>query len=374
MSRRLTVVQALPALESGGLELGVLEVAEGLVRAGHRAVVVSAGGRLVSRLEGSGAEHVRLELGRKSVWTLRHARRLRRLLRALDADVLDAQSRLPAWIAWLAWRRMPGDSRPRLVTSVQGLHSVSRYSASVTFGERVVCVSEAARRYVLENYPRTEPGRLVVIPRGVDRRFFPFRYQPRSDWLAEWLRRLPALESRRVLTQAGRLRRRKGFEAHIDLVAALHHDGLDVHGLAVGPVAAGDERYFAELRRRVEQRGIGERYTFLGQRDDVREIFAVSDLVLALSAKPEAFGRTVAEALALGRPVLGWDQGGVGEQLRELYPHGAVAPGDADALAARARLLLERPPPVPSDLPYTRERMLARTLALYESLAGERGG
>lgn len=369
MSRRLTVVILLPALEAGGVERGTLEVAEALVKAGHRAVVISAGGRLVSRLAGSGVEHVRLPVGRKSPLTLRYVPRLRRLFRSLEADVVDAQSRLPAWLAWLAWRGMPRDARPRLVTSVQGLHSVGRYSASVTFGERVICVSEAARDYVLAHYPKTDPARLVVIPRGVDPRFYPYRYQPRSEWLGRWLRQFPALETRQVLTQAGRLTRRKGFEAHIDLVAALQRVGHDVHGLAVGPVADDRRRYLGELERRVRALGIMERFTFLGARDDLREIFAVSDLVLALSVKPEAFGRTVTEALSLGRPVLGWDHGGVGEQLRALYPAGAVPPGDDDALVDRAGSLLADPPPVPDGHPYTRERMLSATLALYESLA-----
>ena len=48
MPRRLTVVQLLPALESGGVERSTLEIAEALVGAGHRALVVSAGGRLLA--------------------------------------------------------------------------------------------------------------------------------------------------------------------------------------------------------------------------------------------------------------------------------------------------------------------------------------
>src|SRR5690606_14168844 len=62
--------------------------------------------------------------------------------------------------------------------------------------------------------------------------------------------------------------------------------------------------------------------------------YAACDLVLQLTRKQEAFGRTVIEALAVGRPVLGWDHGGVGELLQELQPGGAVAPFDDDALAA----------------------------------------
>ena len=76
----LTVVQLLPALESGGVERSTLEIAQALVGAGHRAIVVSAGGRLVPRLQAMGAEHVTLDIGRKSLLTLRHVRTLRALL------------------------------------------------------------------------------------------------------------------------------------------------------------------------------------------------------------------------------------------------------------------------------------------------------
>ncbi|HWU70259.1 MAG TPA: glycosyl transferase, partial [Pseudoxanthomonas sp.] len=69
--RRLTVVQLLPALESGGVERSTLEIADALVRAEHRAIVVSNGGRLLPQLEAMGAEHVALDIGRKSPLALR---------------------------------------------------------------------------------------------------------------------------------------------------------------------------------------------------------------------------------------------------------------------------------------------------------------
>src|SRR5690606_25764937 len=149
MSRALTVVQLLPALESGGVERSTLEIADALVRGGHRAVVVSAGGRLVPRLAESGATHVTLDIGRKSPATLRTVRPLRAWLAREGADIVHARSRLPAWIGWRALRGMPAASRPRFVTTVHGLNSPSRYSAIMTRGERVICVSGTVRDYVL---------------------------------------------------------------------------------------------------------------------------------------------------------------------------------------------------------------------------------
>ena len=101
----------------------------------------------------------------------------------------------------------------------------------------------------------------------------------------------------------------------------------------------------------------------------MRELYAMSDLVLQLSDKPEAFRRTVVEALCSGRAVLGWDHGGVGELLRELFPDGAVALGNADELAERAKSLLDAPQPtIPLPDRYTLARMQADTLALYANL------
>jgi glycosyltransferase involved in cell wall biosynthesis len=78
----------------------------------------------------------------------------------------------------------------------------------------------------------------------------------------------------------------------------------------------------------------------------------------------------VVEALAVGRAVLGWDHGGVGELLRELQPRGAVAPFDAAALATTARALLAHPPAPPATIAYTLQAMQEATLGLYAELRG----
>jgi hypothetical protein len=80
---------------------------------------------------------------------------------------------LPAWIGWLAWRGMDPATRPRFVTTVHGLYSVSRYSAIMTRGERVIAVSETVRDYLRRGYPGLPAERIQVIPRGVDPVEFP---------------------------------------------------------------------------------------------------------------------------------------------------------------------------------------------------------
>lgn len=367
----LTVMQLLPALEAGGVERGTVEVARGLVEHGHRAIVVSAGGRLVPAVTAAGAEHVTLDIGRKSLLTLRHARTLARLMAVRDVDIVHARSRLPAWIGMLALRRL-GASAPRLVTTVHGPYSVNRYSAVMTRGERIIAISEFIRDYITGHYPAVDPACIRVIHRGVSAAEFPHGYRPGSEWLARWHADHPGLRGRTLLTLVARITRWKGQEDFIELVRRLRANGTDVHGLLVGGVEPRRRGFRRELQRRVDAAGLGAHVSFLGHRDDVREIMSMSALVLSLARVPEAFGRTALEALSLGVPVAGYDHGGTAEILRALFPEGRVAPGDIPAAADCVARILARRPSISEQQPFTLQRMVEETLQVYAELAGHR--
>ncbi|MDI3514693.1 MAG: hypothetical protein PWP40_1922 [Rhodocyclaceae bacterium] len=371
----LKVLQLLPALDSGGVERGTLEIARALVAAGHESVVLSKGGRLVEQLQREGSRHIARDLGRKSPATFLQYRALRELFETERFDVVHARSRLPAWVAWLAWRGMPAHARPHFVTTVHGMHSVSRYSAIMCAGERVIAVSDTVRDFIRSHYPPSRwphltDERITVIPRGIDPAEFPRDHQPSDEWLARFHADFPQLGGRKVLTLPGRLTRLKGHHDFITIVGKLIADGLDVVGLIVGGEDPKRPGYAKEIRERVQTEGLGERIVFTGHRSDVREIYAISDCVLSLSSTPESFGRTVLEPLAMGRPVVGYAHGGVAEILGELFPHGAVAKGDVAAAAARAAdVVAGRTPVVEFNTRFLLERMQAQTLAVYGALA-----
>ncbi len=354
--RRLTVVQLLPALSSGGVERSTLEIGAALVAAGHRSLVVSAGGRLVPALEAAGSEHITLDVGRKSPTSLRHIAALRRLFAGHAADIVHARSRLPAWLAWqaLSAKHSP---QSHFVTTVHGLNSPGRYSGIMARGERVVCVSETVRAYVVEHWPNTPPERLQVIERGIDPAAWP--RQPHA----------PATDGRRVLLMPGRGTRLKGHASAIALLARLRAAGVDAQLWLPGAVEEGREHYLEELRARAHALGVLAHLRLDPPVEDMPGAYRDSDVVLQLSAKPESFGRTVVEALCSGRAVVGWDHGGVGELLSRYHPEGRVALGDEDALLAATLRALSAPPP-PAIHPTTLQQMQASTLEMYGALAG----
>lgn len=360
-------MQLLPALDAGGVERSTLEIAQALSRAGHRALVVSAGGRLLPDLEAAGGTHLTLDIGRKSLFSLRHVRPLRALMREHQPDIVHARSRLPAWLGWLALRGLPAP-RPHFVTTAHGLNSVSRYSAIMTRGERVICVSETVRAYVLTHYPKVDPARLRVIERGIDSRLFARDFRPDAAWREAFYRDQPVLAGRPWLLLPGRGTRLKGHAAAIELLARLRAAGHDTALLLQGAQEPGRERYLAELRALAGRLGVADALVLAPPRRDIREVMAEAFAVLQLSAKPEAFGRTVAEALSLGTPVLGWNHGGVGEQLARGFPQGAVPLGDMDALVQRATTWLVEVPRPPAFTPFTLAQMQAAVLAVYQEV------
>lgn len=367
--RRLTVVQCVPALQGGGVERGTLEISRALVARGHRSVVVSAGGRLVDQLRREGGEHAEWPIGRKSLSTLRLVGRMRRFCETERVDVLHARSRVPAWVCLLAWRGMSGASRPRFLTTMHGVHSVSRYSEVMTRGERVIAVSQTVRAHIAERYPRCDMGRVTVIPRGVDDAEFPYGMRPSDEWLASWRREHPGCEGRFVALLPGRVTRLKG---HADAVRALHlarERGVDAHLLIVGGVDPKKEPLRREVEALARSLGVGERVEFVGHRSDIREWMCASDAVLACSTQPESFGRTALEAAKLGRPVIGYDHGGVGEVMRDVFPWGLVPPGDWRALGERIVACADARPTVERTGLYTLGAMQDATIALYEEVA-----
>ncbi|MCJ7814997.1 MAG: glycosyltransferase [Xanthomonadales bacterium] len=365
------IVQALVSLNLGGSELVATELTEFAVSEGHRVTVIAADGPLGERIRACGAGHIDWPIGKKRPGTLRYISRLRHWLARERPDVLHVHSRLPAWICELALRGLEPALRPAYITSMHGHYSVSRYSAVMAGGDRVIAVSNDIREYTLYNYPSADPERVVTVHGGVSHRAFPYGYSPTQAWYEQTCRDFPELSGKRLLCLPGRLSRYKGHTDFIELLAGLIPDVPDIHGVVVGTAKPGS-RYRDELEGLAERYGTLDRITFTGARQDIRDWMAASDIVFSLcSDPPEAFGRTVPEALHLGVPVIGWNHGGVAETLAALFPQGAVPPGDRSELLSRSRAFLANKPIVAENPAFGLRESMEKTMAVYRSVRAE---
>ncbi len=368
------VLQVLPALGSGGVERGTLEIADALVRSGLRAIVASAGGALVPRLEALGARHVTLPLATKSplgIW--RNAAALAALVREEGVSILHARSRAPAWSAWLAARR----SGAHFVTTYHGTYNEGVpgkrfYNSVMARGERVIAISHFIADHLRARHG-TDPARIRIIPRGVEEAAFdPTCVDPariaalRTAWAVP--------QGRPVVMLPGRLTRWKGQGVLVEAMARLPGDAL---ALLVGG-AQGRAGFVDELQTRIAALGLADRVRLVGHVDDMPAALLLADVVVHASTDAEAFGRTVIEAQAMRRCVIASDLGGPRETVAEGVTGWRVPPGDSGALAGAIARVLAMPAAERAAMGararaavlagYTTARMQAATLAVYREL------
>ena len=371
------MLQVLPALEAGGggVERTAVDVAAAVVEAGGTALVASEGGAMEHEIRRAGAEHITMPLATKSPLGIRrNARRLQRLVIERQVDILHARSRAPAWSAYLTARRLGC----HFVTTFHGTYGHANalkrlYNAVMTKGERVIANSEFIAEHIRQTY-RIDPQRVRVIQRGVDiERFDPERVSAeRVIQLANtW--RLP--DGVPVVMLPGRLTRWKGQGLLIDAVARL--GDLDLICILVG-ADQGRTAYRRELENKIASLGLTGRVWLMDACDDMPAAYKLADVVVNASIEPEAFGRVVSEAQAMGRPVVAARHGGVPEQVIPDRTAFLVEPGDPEAFAEGIRQALSLQSYGRERLAreaieharrfFSRERMCNRTLAVYQEL------
>lgn len=368
-----TVLQVLPALgNQGGVERGTVEVAAAVVAAGGRALVASSGGAMEFDLKKVGGEHFTLPLDSKNPFKMRaNARKLAALMKREDVDLIHARSRAPAWSAYWAAKQA---KRP-YVTTFHGTYNFSGpikrwYNSIMARGDLVIAISAFIAGHLRQFYG-TANQKIRIIHRGVDlRRFDPAAVSAQrvvalaTDWrLGDGLP---------VIMLPGRLTRWKGQVQFLEAAAKLKRK--DVRYVMVGS-AQGREAYRQELERLVHGLELGDVVRIIDHCSDMPAAYMLSDVVVSASTDPEAFGRVVAEAQALGRPVVAFDHGGPKEQILEGITGWLVTPKDSTALAEGIEKALNLSPEDRQALAekaiknvhekFSKDVMCAKTLEVY---------
>jgi hypothetical protein len=164
-----TVLQIVPELESGGVERTSVDVARAIVGAGGRALIATAGGRMVEEAERAGAQVIIGPYQSKNPWRIwKNAGLLSDIIRKESVSIVHARSRAPAWSALWAARR----TNTPFVTTYAGIHKAKgklkrAYNAVMASGDIVIANSDFTAGHVRAEH-RIEPSHLVTIPRGID--------------------------------------------------------------------------------------------------------------------------------------------------------------------------------------------------------------
>ena len=379
VAEKFTVVQIVPEMDEGGVEGETLDFAVYLARQGHRSIVISGGGRLVSQLQDSGVEHILWKnVGSKNVQCLKYIPKLKQFITREKVDVLHLRSRLPAWIGYLAWKSMDDNRRPALITSFHGFYSVNSYSTIMTKGERVIAVSGGIKDHILDNYP-IDRSKIRLVHGGYDANVFD--PQKVNGERVRKLREAWAVgeAERPVIMLPGRFTFWKGQDVFIDSLIAIKD--LDFLALCVG-AAEENSSFVRKLRDKIETHKLEDKIKLVGHCNDMPAALSLADLVVsASSSQPEAFGKVAIEAMAMAKPIIATKHGGSLETVKDNETGWLVEPGDSEVLARAMRKVIGDKDQLAIignngktwvEQHFTATRMCEKTLQLYKELLEEK--
>lgn len=365
----MRILQILPSLDDGGVERGTVDSNRYYVAAGHESWVISAGGKRVAEIERDGGKHLTLDVKSKNPLTaLPRALALRRALRQIRPDVIHFRSRVPGWLT--LWANAASDLQLPTVSTMHGLNHPCFYSSVMVRADRVVCVSSAGLAFVNANYPWVEAAKINVIPRGVDlETFSPDRLD--RAWMETFIEQYQ-LKDKFIATAIGRVSALKGIDTLVRAAAEARKTIPNLAVLIVGGPQKNQENVLEELHTLAAEYNVTDCVHFTGSQRNIPEIAALSSVVCSCNTKkPESFGRTVAEALAMNTPTVAAKHGGVLDIIREGLDGFFFTPGDASALS---NALIKVKQTTFGDLRthiadnFTAAHLAHKTLALYEAL------
>lgn len=379
----MKVMQILPALESGGVERGTIDIAKSLKKLGHESIVVSAGGVMVYQLREAGIPHFEMAVNSKNPFKIfANIKKIQKLINDFGIEIVHVRSRAPMWSAYFACKK----TTAKLVSTVHGTYSLGFfgfknfapkriYNEIMLKAERIIVVSNFIKDFLKQNYPGNFDDKVTVIQRGADLNYFNSAAVSNTrviDLIKKW--NLP--EDKKIILMPARFTSWKGHEFLIESLAKVKSDFFCV--------MIGSDHGHKNYRKKVEElilaKNLAEKIRIVGLCKDMQSAYGMSHLVICPSIRPEAFGRISIEAQASSKIIIATKIGGALDTIIDGETGFLVEVGDSENLAslidkvlnmtkdetdvfgANARKNVEEN--------FSNEKMCDSTIKLYQSVVG----
>ncbi|MDA9707829.1 glycosyltransferase family 4 protein [Alphaproteobacteria bacterium] len=336
-TKQISVMQVLPHLNSGGLVSGAVEISKELVNSGFKSIVVSSGGYKENEIIRNNSILEVLPVHSKNIFTIfNNKKKLIDLAIKYNIHLIHARSRAPAWSAYFAAKEL---NLP-FVTTFHGTYGTEnffkkKYNSIMLKGNAIIAISKFIKKHIQGEYGITE--NIYVIPRGVNTNIFsPNKVS--SARLINAAKKISIEGNDQIILLPGRLTNWKGHKLAIKAISRLKAKNFKL--VFIGDLQ-GRIKYRNELINLATTLNIANKVIFINHTRDLPSYLMLSDLVLSCSTKPEAFGRTVLEAQAMGKPVIAFNHGGSVELINDNENGTLCKVADIDDLAANIEKVLQ---------------------------------
>ena len=306
--KKPVVLQVLPEMNHGGVEVGTVEIASGMQEAGIKNFVASSGGRMVYDLKKIKVKHFELPLKTKNPFKLwLNSKRLEKIIKENGINIVHARSRAPAWSAYWAAKRTGAE----FLTTFHGTYGLGPwgikkiYNRVMTYGKLVIAISSHIKNHMIKEY-KFDESKMRLIHRCVNiDNFSPSKVS--KERIAQALTENHIPEDKPVISLIGRVTRWKGQHLLIEALSKIKTK--DFYCLIVGS-DQGRTHYTNELKELVHKYKLDAKVQFIDHSFDIPALLMLSDVVLSTAIEPEAFGRAAIEGQAMGKIVLASNIGG----------------------------------------------------------------
>ena len=311
IKNKYTIAQILPALNTGGVERGVIEISKALIDNNFKSIVISSGGHMEAQLRRTGGTHYKLDVNSKNPFRWHKIRKeLKIILKNENVDLLHLCSRAPAWIAFPLGKTL----KIPVITSVHMRFRKTNffkkiYNSILIKGDLVIAISKHIELCIKNTFPKVS-HKIKVVHRGVDLKLFdslninPARIIAQSKLLS--LR-----DNVPVIIMASRPALWKGYSI---LIKALSKVNKNFQCILIG-AADGDKKFKDLLINKIIKYNLETKVKLVQSSKDIQAAMILADLIVMPSISPEPFGRIIVEAQALGKIPIAFDHGGASETI-----------------------------------------------------------
>jgi len=329
----LKIAQIVGDSSNSGAPRHVFLLSKALLKRGHNLLVVTPPGPLAERLKRAKINIAQVKMKSPLDRTADH--KIREVLQQYHPDVVHCHGTRGGWLGRLAARKLKQIAvvyTEHLWTKgyhlsnpvweqfqIRGLGYMDKFTA------RTIAVSEAVKRFLVKRQIVPE-RKIVVIPNLLDQRFTSVKKYSKPT-------NLPVL-----IGTVGSLNAQKGHAMLIEALSALKKADKKLNWqcqiVGTGPL----EKY---LKRLIRKRKLRSRVSIFTDVSDAREAMRHFSIYVQFS-RTESFGMAVAEAMALGVPVIVSNKGALPEMVRDGHTGVVVPFGKTEMLATAIGRLIQK--------------------------------
>ena len=311
IKNKYTIAQILPALNTGGVERGVIEISKALIDNNFKSIVISSGGHMEAQLRRTGGTHYKLDVNSKNPFRWHKIRKeLKIILKNENVDLLHLCSRAPAWIAFPLGKTL----KIPVITSVHMRFRKTNffkkiYNSILIKGDLVIAISKHIELCIKNTFPKVS-HKIKVVHRGVDLKLFDSLNINPARIIAQ-AKLIGLKDNVPVIIMASRPALWKGYSI---LIKALSKVNENFQCILIG-AADGDKKFKDLLINKIIKYNLETKVKLVQSSKDIQAAMILADLIVMPSITPEPFGRIIVEAQALGKIPIAFDHGGASETI-----------------------------------------------------------